>query len=259
MNRQDRIVRRNKSVPDRSLSPTLLLALIILLVTGFGFYRFACYLVNDSKMFSLQKIEVEGNGYISSAEILQKARLTLGEQLYQIEPEAVIRRILTIPYLRGVSVSRSLPSTLIISVQERQPVAYLVDRNIYMVDRNGKILLKKPGMSLQNLPLITGLTVAKLLENRQPLLQALNLIRKVDSVDPDLFQLISEVHIQYQTPPRFYLIRGGAVVELGRTRQPAKIYLLSELIKKTAVLNELNRIKRIDLRFNDRIVITRKS
>ncbi len=211
-------------------------------------------------MFVLRNIEVSGNRYISEAEIVGAAKLQPGMRLMELDPNRVAERILKrIKYLEGVSVSRSLPSTLVIAVQERQPVAYLVDHRVYMVDRRGVILLKKPDMDLQNLPLISGLTVRKLLQDRQPLLEALGLIQKIKEVDDGLFHVISEIHLNIKQPPTIYLIRGGARVTLGENDHYQKLYLLSQLMRKSGILSELDRIKKIDLSFENRIILTRKS
>ncbi len=258
MKQQDRLVKRKTYRRERRTSATWLLALVIGVVVGFGFYRFAHYLVTESRMFTLQKIEVEGNRYVATDEILQKARIKMGTRLFQIAPDSIVERVRQIPYFRGVSVSRMLPSTLIISVQERQPVAYLVDGRTYMVDEEGKILLKKPGMNLEGLPLITGLSVKNLLKDRTPLLKALALVGQIRQVDADLFALISEIHIQYKQAPRFYLIRGGAEVVLGKQNYWQRIYVLSELLSRPEIINHLKDIRRIDLRFQNRVVVTRR-
>ena len=259
MNRQYRMVKRSGKEKAPFPSPTFILALIVIIVVGFGFYRFANYLITDSNMFKLKQIRVMGNNYIDDNKILKLAGVKPGIQLFRINIDSVMQHILKNPYLQGVSVSSSLPSTLIISVQERKPVAYLIDKKVYMVDNSGIMLLKKPAMSADNLPLITGLSVQKLLKNRQPLLDALTLIQKVNEVNSNLFQFVSEIHITSGSPPCLYLINGGAQVELGDGELYQRIFLLSEFISNTAILNQLDQIKKIDLTFADRIVVTKKS
>jgi cell division protein FtsQ len=259
MTRQYRLADRSAREKAPFPSPAFILAIIILVGVGFGFYRFANYLVTKSQMFTLKEVRVEGNRWVEKNDILNLAKIEAGVRLYRVPTDSVVKRILQNPYLQGVSVSRSLPSTLIITVQERTPVAYLIDSKVYMIDRFGKILLKKPAMSLENLPLITGLSVSRLLQNRDPLFQALGLIRTIDEVDEGLFNYISEVHIDSRTPPTLFLIRGGAIVEIGESSPYERIYKLSELINNTPILNKLDQIKKIDLTFSDRVIVTRKS
>lgn len=260
MNRQYRMVNR-KVEPEKAPfpSPRFLLAMVLLAIVGFGFYKFASYMIADSGMFVLKEIKITGNQYVDEKDILKRVMVDPGTRLFEVQTDSVEQRILRNPYFSGVSVSRSLPSTLIIAVQEREAVAYLVDRSIYMVATDGKILLKKPRMSFDRLPLITGLNVAGLLKNRQPLLDALQLIDKIHQVDETLFSYISEVHISRDEPPCLFLVRGGARVNLHSKSQYQGLYVLSEFIKMAAVRNQLETIKKIELNFANRIVVTRKS
>jgi cell division protein FtsQ len=240
-------------------SPIFILATIVLFMVGYGFYRFGNFMINESTMFELKNIQVIGNKFLEENEILSQIDVRQGTKLFNVNTNSIADNIMKNKYLEGVSVRRSMPSTLIISVQERQPVAFLIDGKVYMVDKTAILLLKKPKMMGDDLPFITGLDVAKLLENRKPLLEVLELLKKVNEVDPGLLQFISEIHVDAGKTPCFYLIRGGAMVELGRENPFQKIYLLSEFIKSNRIINQLNQIKKIDLKFSDRIVVTKKS
>jgi cell division protein FtsQ len=235
------------------------LGIIIFVVVGYGFFRFANYMISDSQMFLLKNVKVEGNKFIGNKDIIRMASIENGIKLFQVSPNNIVTKILKNPYLCGVSVNRSLPSTLIISVQEREPVAYLVDKKIYMIDVWGKILLKKPGMSLENLPLITGLSVQRLLKRRDPLFEALRLIEIIQKIDQNLFHFISEIHISSHNAPCLYLVKGGAEVEIGSEMVSKRIYLLSEFLKMSSIRNQLGTIKKINFSYSNRIIITRKS
>jgi cell division protein FtsQ len=239
-------------------NPKFILILLILGGIGYGIFELSASMINNSDMFILKQVKVEGNRYISSEQIIKEAQLQPGDKIFQIPLEEVTRRIIDIPYLNGVSISRSIPSTIIISVQERQPVAYLVDGKMYMIDETGIILLKKPGMTLKQLPLITGLSVKRLLQDRQPLLEALELVEIIKEIDNSLFHLISEIHIDAEDPTQLYLVKGGARVKLGVDDLPKKIFLFSEFLKRDNIINQLETIKLIDLTFNDRVIVTRK-
>ncbi len=252
---------RNKINRERAPfpNPTFILAAFILLIVGYGFYQFAHYMLTESSMFLLKEVKVTGNNYIDKKAIIRSASIKMGTRIFHIPTNDLVERILKNPYLQGVSITRALPSTLIIAVQERKPVAYLVDNNVYMVDRWGKMLLKKPGMFLEDLPLITGLSVRSLLKNREPLFDALSLIRVVSDVDNSLFSFISEIHISADSPPCIYLVKGGALVELGSDKLHKRIYILSEFLKKPSIINQLDTVKKIDFNYRNRIVVTRKS
>ncbi|MBN2366458.1 MAG: FtsQ-type POTRA domain-containing protein [Calditrichaeota bacterium] len=258
-NKPATVVYRNNQENPPFPNPRVILTVMILVIAAYGLFRLGQHMIDQSNMFVMNTIKVEGNQWVEDKEILALAALKPGIRLFQVPKKQVSERILKNLYLRGVSISRSLPSTLIIAVQERQPVAYLVDQKIYMVDEHGKILLKKPAMELQHLPLITGLTVSSLLKDRQPLLEALGLIRLIQSVDKELFQFISEIHISRNESPQLYLIRGGAQVNLGSDHLARRVYILSEFIRDTEILNQLEEIRKMDLTYKDRVIVTWKS
>ncbi len=246
---------------ERAPFPNLkwIVGIVVVLGIGFGMFRMISHLLGHSQMFVLKEIRVEGNELVDRQEILHLANLKMGTGLYQIPTDQISNQILKNPYFKGVSVVRSLPSTIIISVQERIPVAYLVDQQVYMIDEYGVILLNKAGITLNHLPLITGMSVQTLLKNRKPLLEALSLIARMREVDNDLFQFISEIHIDAKLPPCLYLIKGSTRVELGNDWLSQRLFILSSLVKNPSIYNELDRITYIDLRFKDRVIISRKS
>lgn len=252
---------QNNEPAERAPFPNLkwIMGIVVTLGISLGMFRLVSHLSTHSQMFALKEIRVEGNRLVDRQEILRLANLKIGMNLYQIPTRQISGRILKNHYIQGVSLARSLPSTMIISVQERVPVAYLVDQQVYMIDEYGVILPNKAGITVSHLPLITGLTVNSLLKDRRPLFEALNLISRMREVDNDLFQFISEIHIDYKSPPCLYLIKGGTRVELGDDFVSQRLFILSSLVKDPAVYKELDRIKYIDLRFKDRVIVSRKS
>ncbi|MFZ0390499.1 MAG: FtsQ-type POTRA domain-containing protein [Calditrichia bacterium] len=258
------MVQRKRPAERRRFPGVALLVLVVLAVCSYGGYHLVEYLITESEIFRMQFVQVENNQYLEQNEIIRLAGVQPGTRLFQIPKDSVEQNILRNPYLDGVSVSRSLPSTLILSVQEKQPAAWLVDRHFYMVDASGAVLLKKPAMSLQNVPLITGLSVKQIEKDSAPLQQALLLIRQIQSVDPALFQFISEIHIPEKTgrsvqTPELLLVKGGARITMKNGHWHRQAFLLSSLIARTPLLEQLDQIKKIDLQYADRVVITRKN
>ncbi len=259
MNRQYRLASRSTKERAPFPSAAFVLVVSIVLITGFGFYRLGSHLIKRSQMFKLRQIEVVGNNYLDKDQLIEMVDVQPGTRLFEIKLDSISGRMLRENrYLEGVSISRALPSGIMITVQERQPVAYIVDGRVYMVDRDGLMLPRKKGMSLKNLPLITGLSVSRLLNDRTPLLNALDLIDKIKEVDPHLFEFISEIHLNANSPAQLFLNRGGARVDFGSEATYTRLYYLSQFLKEPAVVNELETVKDINLMFDDRIIVTSK-
>ncbi len=240
-------------------TPRATFGTLVLLLLGWGIVNGVNYLKHQSNLFRLREVRVEGLTYLPRGRILELAEVEKGVPLFSISPQQVARRILQNKYVRAVSVRRLIPATLLIAVWERQPVAYLIDRYEYIVDETGIILLKPAAVSVGELPLITGLKVAKLLKNREPLYRALELIEKIQEVDPTILGLLSGIHMETDGTPKLILIKGGAQVELGKEQHYRRLYLISRFLKRKKIWQNLPRIRRIDVTFDNRIIVEYKT
>ena len=158
-----------------------------------------------------------------------------------------------------MSVTRELPSTILIDVQEREPALYLVDKSIYMVDGMGLVLEKMPGMPMGKAPFVTGLSRAKMKKDSTALDAALQLVHKIREVDESLLSLISEVNIRNTKSPKLVLVKGGANVKLGESGHYQRLFLLSQFLRKQPIIEKLSTIKSVDLTYTNRIIINHKS
>ncbi len=238
-------------------TPRTVLTWGILLLIGYGAFHLGKYLLARARMFQIREVVITGNRYLEEAEIRKLAAINTEQGLFQVDVTEVTNRLLENKYIRGATVSRVPPSTILIDIQERTPLLYLIDGSIYMVDENGIILKKLPQMPMGKIPIITGLHVAELLQDRTPLFRAMNFVRKIRQVDGDLLTVVSEIHYD-RGVPRLLLVRGGAQVEVGDRQHYQRLYLLSELFKHSPVLMQLPSVRRIDLRFAHRIIVAKK-
>jgi len=148
----------------------------------------------ESETFAIKKIDVQiPDGTLTREEILRAAEIRPGTGLMALDLDQVRSRIEGIPSVAAARLQRQLPSTLVISVDERQPIARLapVSRSgarlgqaIYYIDQNGFVIKPKPGERLKPLPLITGVDSDYVVEgtrlDRPEVLSALNLLRLAD-------------------------------------------------------------------------------
>ncbi len=248
-----------KTVPSGGAALRILLGAVLLLLAAAGFHLGVNYLKYQTNLFQVREVRIVGNRYLRSETLQKMIQVKEGTPLFRVDRSRLAARILQNKYVRGVSVQVLLPATLLISVQERQPVLLLADGSLYMVDESGIILKKLPGMPVEGLPLVTGVTVEQLLANRTPLLQVLKLVEKIKEVDPELLNLVSEIHTGPDEWPVLYLVQGGARVELGGANYYQRLYLLSEFLHTQKARRQLKKIKRIDLTFNNKVIVEYKS
>lgn len=116
----------------------------------------------------LARVEVKGASLLSTNEVLALADINSKIPFYNIDLKTIEGRLLRHSLVRSAHVDRELePPTLVLTIQERQPVALLRSDSTgeaFIVDRDGLLLrpkliagLRKPARFLQ-VPLLTGVS-----------------------------------------------------------------------------------------------------
>ncbi|HSY14805.1 MAG TPA: FtsQ-type POTRA domain-containing protein [Jatrophihabitantaceae bacterium] len=96
------------------------------------------WLVAFSPLLGARSVSIRGNRTVSSAAVQAAAAVGHGTPLIRLNTNAVRQRVEAIPYIASATVTVSYPSTVVITVQERNPVGYLVIAGGYLlVDKTG--------------------------------------------------------------------------------------------------------------------------
>ncbi len=127
---------------------TIALGLFIVLLASYAFLQ--------SPFFSLQSIELLGNDYLTEDDVLEVGEVYYGINLTEIDVRALSDALRELPVVAEVRVSRRLPSTLVLRITERSPVAYVSgERRFWTVDGSGMLLFPSDTLT-KPLPLITS-------------------------------------------------------------------------------------------------------
>lgn len=97
----------------------------------------------QSSDFSIQEITIEGNRRIDRGELLIRAGLMPGANIWLIQLDELSRRIEEHPTVHRVGVQRIPPHRIHIIVEERAPVLFALnpaDGALYGIDREGVVL-----------------------------------------------------------------------------------------------------------------------
>lgn len=111
-----------------------------------------------SDSFALQTITVEGATRSTEGEILALAGVERGDNLLVLEVHELEAAIARHPWVARATVSRRLPHTLSIRIEEHAPVALVALSNLYYVDRAGDVVKRYTADEHESLPVITGVT-----------------------------------------------------------------------------------------------------
>jgi len=118
-----------------------------------------------SVFFRVSKIEVVGNEHYTSDEIIRAIDIEQGDNLFFFDRFAAISRVFAkLPYIEQVSVERSLPGNVVITVSECKAMAYIViGEEEWTIDHNCKVLGKAAADETSGLLPITGFNPGTLL------------------------------------------------------------------------------------------------
>jgi len=216
--------------------------------------------VVNSDFFTVKNIDVKGNLMMTKDEIRKLADVGFGGRLAEVDLAKAAERVKLNPIFRSVFVSRNYPSNIVITVQERSPVVFVISDQLYAVDADGFVLPKLKPRMIFNLPVISGFNnpvfPGKKI-NSEKFYTILEFLEKTKALDEQLYYEISEVSINKEdlyvyvnTLPLTFKIDGEALIR-------DAVYLSSAI--KYFKQNENSQIQQVDLSYNGQILVRRKN
>jgi cell division protein FtsQ len=228
---------------------------VVALLVAYGVYR-GSSVVAHARVLQIDRIVVRGNERLSKGEVLAVLSGLRGESLVWADLDAWRRRLLASPWVRDAALRRSLPSTVEVSVLERQPIGigrmagemYLVDDRGVVIDQYG------PQYADLDLPIIDGLSAppggGMTDEARADL--AARVIASLKA-KPEIARRLSQIDVSDLRNVSVILAGDSAVIELGEDQFLPRIQSYLELA--TALRERVPDIDYVDLRFDDRIYV----
>jgi cell division protein FtsQ len=249
---------KRRSAPEisiwvrRSFSIGIIILMLVLLFMGIfkGFQWAERKLLSNNPRFEIQQLIIECNGKLTEDFIREMSQLHEGQNLFAMSIQEVESKLLEVSRIESVYIERDLPSTLILRVKERHPVARLMGESSlkypFLVDRFGVILPFQ--RSLSGLPLIRGLSEdvrpGKRLSHRDVefSLQTIALIASTSNLNQ--YIQLNEINIRHSDYIELTL-QGGVEVRLPRFSLQPKLYKLATVIKIAE--GQGRRVKWVDL------------
>jgi len=249
---------KNRQTGFRNLAKTWLdvtAKALLVMIMGYGAfhgYRF----VTTAPQFAVAQINFSGNEKVSLSTLESMAQPLLGQNIFQLDLQAITEQFKTNPWIENVSAVRRMPRGIRIDVQERVPFARIQLDKTYLMDHYG-VLIVPDNKKYGSLPLITGVKVRRVeLGNEIPVagivpgLQAMHFMNQLGAFKDDpiqKFHLSSPRKLVFTTETRgidIYL----AVDRIQEGFENLKIIL-------DAMDSNLSGIHYIDLSFKDKVVV----
>ncbi len=193
--------------------------------------------------FRVGEILVVGRKETDREELLKAVRLARGAPILAFDIDAARQRVEALPWIRTASVERMLPDTLLLRVEERQPMALWQHKGKFaLIDVNGEVILRRDLKRFADLVVVVGEGA------REHAAELLKILRS----EPDLSILVSAA--VWVSDRRWNLrMKGGIDVRLPEQNPAAAWTRLAEYEKAHQVLGR--DVQLLDLRIPDRLIV----
>lgn len=207
---------------------------------------FACAF---SPIFVLQTVNVQGNRYVTSEDIMRIGGIQVGESMFSLNTAAIRQTLMKDLRIEQATVQRSLPGRLDISISERVPIAMIgCDYGYIEVGKDGIVLDAHRNLREMPVPIVSGVSAGDLFVGDVIADSQIKLVLQfLASLPEDTLAMLSEVSIA--DPDDVMVYAGSVQIRLGDLDELANKADVTE-----SVINELKRTDRpieyVDARFN---------
>lgn len=194
--------------------------------------------------FALKQVTLIGREHLPLADLKSALAITQGDPILAIDMEGLQKRLLQLPEVRAVTITRILPNELRVVMEERSPIAIWQREGKYaVIDRDGVVLSRK----IEELPKSTLLVVGDDAPRHVPELMAL-----LDKAP----QMRSHVESAVRVGQRRWNVKlkEGVTILLPEENAQGAWQKFIALAEKNALLSKA--ILTVDLRLEDRVFIT---
>ncbi|MBK8693739.1 MAG: FtsQ-type POTRA domain-containing protein [Deltaproteobacteria bacterium] len=182
-------------------------------------------------------LEVTGISHCSREEVLAAARLTVGSNVLAVDLERAARQIERLPWVARATVTRQLPDTLRVAIEERAPAALVAVGGLYLASADGTLFKRAEPGDPVDLPVVTGLSRESFRDRpdgaREQVRDSLALMGDLESAQLGSSSRLQEVH--REPTGDLSVMLGGTYIWLGRGPYRSKLSRLR------VVLGELRR------------------
>jgi cell division protein FtsQ len=212
--------------------------ILIVIVSG--------YVLLQSPIFEVHRVLVRGNENISEEQIISLANIGIGENIFKVDLNTARANLELHSMIKEVQVVRSLPSSVVINVYERKPLALLPTREGFIkVDEEG-VYLQEAKAGTPGLPVLTGIEYE--LPNPGQAVQSERLgdaLKVITGLPASVVASLSEVHSGKDGQIIIYTLEGiqcrlGLAMEI-----PEKGAILEQLLLQLSIHKD--KINYIDL------------
>jgi len=153
------MARRRRRKQPLSQHPAIRAIEAVLVIGALGGMAYGLYYyAQKTDEFRVTIVHIKGIDLVTEDQIIEAAEVSLDDNLLFFGAGTAAERVEALAPVKTCTVSKVFPDTVLIEVEEREPVATLMIRNtLYEIDSEGVVVREAPSASSFSGPLITGL------------------------------------------------------------------------------------------------------
>ncbi len=211
--------------------------------------------LHTSPHFAIETLAVEGNERVTEQVILERAGISVGDNVFTRTPEEIRASVETHPWVAHAHVERRLPGTVRISIEERRAVAVLtLDDALYLVGDDATVFKQIEENDPVDLPVVTGVDRLRFVRDRpyrtSILVEIVALLHDYRMAGLWRREPIGEIHLRTNDDIVLFVGDDGMEVRLGRGPFLAKLRKLRRVLDRLgderAVYVYLDNVRRPD-------------
>ncbi len=190
--------------------------------------------LRSAESLRIRAIRFQGLSHATADELLALSPVRPGDHVIFADLRAMRAALERHPWVRALSVRRSWPPSLVVTVRERTAVALVDLGGLYLVDDEGNVFKRATAGDGLDLPVVTGIARGDYVQRRgavTPLLKgALALVRAWRDGGHDARAPLAEIHLDPGDGTTLYVGDQGPQVRLGAGDLAAKLARLDRIL-----------------------------
>jgi cell division septal protein FtsQ len=247
---------RKKSAAARFGWMTARLAAMVL-VFGAAAYLGVTTIAAASSL-QISHVSVRGNYRLSTGEVLALVEGLRGQHILAVRLDEWQNKLLSSPWVERATIRRVLPSSLEVTIDEREPMGIgRIGTAMYLIDAGGVIVDEYgPAYADIDLPIIDGLGTPP--HQGGPIVDAMRAdfaarVIAALSIRPEIARKVSQIDVRNLHDAVVILNGDSALLRLGETDFLARLQQYIDLAP--ALRARLPGIDYVDLRFDERLYV----
>jgi cell division protein FtsQ len=198
---------------------------------AFSVHRYAL----TTPRFALREVELSGQKRLARAEIERLAGVELGKNLFSFDSQKAVSGLLANPWIQSAKVTRVLPGSLKVEIQEREARALaLLGDKLFLLTPDGEPFKPVAAEDPIDLPIVTGVSASELARSRdgarERLRAGIEILTAYDRLELSRVHKAQEVSLAPSGEATLTIGKSGIALELGQGPFPQKLAMAGRVI-----------------------------